>query len=565
MDGEDIKIVNFEEIKTMSFSMPISFRFFRKQEKPVDSWKQLYFLVMKELTRVNSDYFCPGHTECALPESEIGDLKKSKSMRTPMAIRRGIYIEVNLGTETILRRIRDALLLCQIPFEHLTILYRIDEARKEAQKERRQLAKQQPKIYTLDWNVLISFNGTTPVSYRYKSKRTRQMESWATTYKELLSDLHKEFPRKIRSGLAAEGRRSPDIVSSTKKNNFRRPQNIGDDLILETYGTADALIGRMYYFLNLCNVAPECVIIKFGFDNDEKEAQYLDNINCKNSSSDTEDVDMKILRRCRHLIKEYFQKGYRVDSWIDMNRLRSLYQSGYKEELKINDEQLLNTLLCISQPLGGRIYAQRTKEQGIILDEILQLIYDTFGAGATCIYIQMIYYRYQEPLSENFHLVSTDALGELIIMQLGRTYSLKKNGCLCYGRRTPDPEMEIIDEMKMYSLPVDISELFSKFWYIPSEKIQQILAGADEIIALGSGKYYYAPNLPIKKHDLNTMVQYLKQALTVQDKLTELDALNIILSVCPSLLEDVHFLNWNGFWKSMRYLLRDVITTDNCG
>lgn len=565
MDGEIIKIVDFEKIKSMSFTSPVSFRFFRKQEKPVDTWKQLYFLVMKELTQVNSDYFCPGHNECALPESEIGDLKKSKNMKTPMAIRRGIYIEVNLGTETILRRIRNALLLCRIPFEHLTILYRIDEARKEAQKERRLLAKQQPKTYTLDWNMLISYNSTIPVSYRYKNKRTRQMESWSTIYKELLSDLHKEFPRKIRSGLAAEGRRSPDIISSTKKNNFRRPQNIGNDLILETYGTADTLIGRMYYFLNLCNIAPECVIIKFGFDNEGKEAQYLDYINCNNNSPSTKNVDMNILRRCRHLIKEYFQKGYRVDSWIDMNRLRSLYLSSYKEELKINDEQLLNTLLCISQPLDGRVYAQKSKEQGIILDEILQLIRDTFSAGATCIYIQTIYFRYQEPLNEHFHLVSTDALGDLIIMQLGRAYSLKKNGCLCYGRRVPAPEKEIINEVKKHPLPVDISELFSKFWYIPSERIQKILIGTNEIIALGSGEYYYAPNLPINKHDLNTIIQNLKQMLTVQEKLTELETLNIILSVCPSLLEDAQFLNWNGFWKSLLYLLRGVITTDNCG
>ncbi len=561
MDGEDIKNVNFEEIKTMSFTVPVSFRFFRKQEKAVDSWKELYLLVMKDLARIHSECFCFGNDECVYLETEIGDLQKAKGFRKPVAVRRGTYIETELGTETILRRIRDVLVACQIPFSHLTILYRIDEERRKAQEERRLLAEQKPKVYTLDWNTLVSYNGAMPISYRYKNKRTRKLDSWAAIYRELLSDLREEFPRKIKSGLAARGRRSPDIILATKKNSFRRPQNIGDGLILETFGTVDALVDRMYYFLDFCDVEPEQAIIKFGFDDKQKEADFLEELYGKETLPSAEGVDTKILRRCKKLLKKYFPKGYRAESWIDMNKLRSRYQDDYKEELEINDEQLTKILLCIAAPLDGRIYAQTSNEQRIVLDEMLQLISSTFESGATCIYVQTVYERYKDALAEHFNIFSAEALTEMITAQLDKTYSLKRN-YLCYGRRVAEPEKEIISEIKQHPHPLHISELTTAYWYIPGDKIEQILAVTDEIVNVGSGEYYDALNLPITKKSLSTVKQNLKEMLAVRDKITELEILNVVLQECPSLLEDIHFLTWSGFWKSLRYLLSDVITTE---
>lgn len=563
MDNNTIIVVDFESINSMSYSVPVSFRFYRKQERNVASWKELYILVMKELARQKPECFLPGEGSCIVPEKEIGDVNKSKSMRNPMILRRGVYIETNLGSETILRRIRDALTACEILYRHLIISYYIDEDRKKEQEERRLQAGQKPKVYVLNWNLIVSYNGAIPISYRYKTRRACPVESWPLLYVRLMTDLHSEYPKKIKNGIAARGRRSPDIVNASKRNDFRRPQSIGDNLLLETFGTIDALLERMYSFLELCNVNPDDVTIRFKFDDSQRESEYLNVIKGKQKEILSENVDRLLLRRCKKLLKKYFPKGYRTDSWIDMNRLRSRYQSDYSEELEISDEELMNLLFSIGLPLNGLIYAQKNDEQDAVVEEILRLIYDTFEGGATCIYLESLYNRYQQQLSEQFNIFSGKALAELIGARLDRTYAIKR-AYIYYGRRIPAPETEIISEMKRQTTPVSVAEIHSSLWYFPEEKIDQILTGLDEIVLVETGIYYYAPSLPISRTDLGNIKQDLRQMLIYSKKLTEMEVLNVVVQECPAVLGEASFLNWMGFWRSLCYLLRDVINADNC-
>lgn len=54
----------------------------------------------------------------------------------------------------------------------------------------------------------------------------------------------------------------------------------------------------------------------------------------------------------------------------------------------------------------------------------------------------------------------------------------------------------------------------------------------------------------------------MKALLTVQDTLTEIELLNIVLQECPHLLNEVSFLSWRGLKNSILYLFADVITND---
>lgn len=106
-----------------------------------------------------------------------------------------------------------------------------------------------PKVYVLDWNIQAAYTGSIPVSYRYKTKKTRQITSWYDIYVQLITDLVAEYPKKIKHGVSVGGRRSFDVSDATKKHNMRRPKNIGNGLVLETFGTPAILIDRMYSYV----------------------------------------------------------------------------------------------------------------------------------------------------------------------------------------------------------------------------------------------------------------------------------------------------------------------------
>lgn len=238
-------------------------------------------------------------------------------------------------------------------------------------------AANKPKVYLLDWSVQATYTGSSPVSYRYKTKNTKQISSWYDIYVQLITDLMSEYPKRIKHGISVGGRRSFDICDATKKHNMRRPQNIGSGLVLETFGTPAILIDRMYHFLTLCKVDPSKIVIKFDFDDKQRESEYLEQRPGQNVQSYSRaNVDRKVARRCKSILRKQFENGFRLKSSIDMNRLRESYQKAYKEELP-TDEKIIAILHSINKPMDGRIYADRSEEQDDLIEVILQDMKDT--------------------------------------------------------------------------------------------------------------------------------------------------------------------------------------------
>lgn len=553
--------IDFEKNQSMAFTSPLAYRFYRKQERQVDNWRDLYVAVLSDLARSFADKFSLSDSISILPQGEIGDLKQSQKMKKPVSVRRGIYVETDLNTETLLRRIRSILDECNLPYTHLSITYFVDEERKAQYQQMRMDAANRPKVYALDWNVQAAYTGSSPVSYRYKTKNTKQIASWYDIYVQLITDLLAEYPKKIKHGVSVGGRRSYDICDATKKHNMRRPQNIGNGLVLETFGTPAILIDRMYHFLALCKVDPSRIVIKFGFDDKQRESEYLEQLPGQiGLSSNSTNIDGKVARRCKNILRKQFENGFRLKSSIDMNRLRESYQRSYKEDLPA-DEDVIAILHSINKPMDGRIYADRSEEQDDLIEVILQDIDDTFSSGATCIYLQSILDRHQMQVHEHLKIYTTDALAELIISTATKAYTVKRN-YLCFGRRKPDADGEIVSVLQKNSTPITAADVAANFWYIPKEKVNQVLISTDSIVNVQQDYYYYAPNLPVGRSDKARIRENLKTLLAIQDSLTEIELLNTVLQECPNLLSEVSFLSWRGLRNSLLYLFGDVITLD---
>lgn len=123
--------IDFEKNQSMAFTSPLAYRFYRKQERLVENWRELYASVLSEFARSFADSIS------ILPKDEIGDLKQSKKMKKPVSIRRGVYVETDLNTEAIIRRIRSILDECKLPYTHLSITYLVDEERKAQYQQMR--------------------------------------------------------------------------------------------------------------------------------------------------------------------------------------------------------------------------------------------------------------------------------------------------------------------------------------------------------------------------------------------------------------------------------------------
>lgn len=85
------------------------------------------------------------------------------------------------------------------------------------------------------------------------------------------------------------------------------------------------------------------------------------------------------------------------------------------------------------------------------------------------------------------------------------------------------------------------------------------IAGTDEIVIVAPKVYFYALAMPINKSSRNQIRDSLRSFLAIKSTMTEIELLDIVLQICPHLLNEVSFLTWRGLKECLRYLFRDTI------
>jgi len=555
-----IELVDLAKIESMAFTTPLSYRFSRRQERTVDSWKCLYAELLREFFQILSTDFDENRIQAVFSGNEIGDKKAAKSMKKPETVRRGVYIDCDLSPDTMLRRIRDILLLYKLPLSYVSIKYSIDIERKEEYALRRQSATQE-KAFTLDWNSVISLIGAVPISFKYRSSNTRKVNSWTDLYVAVVTQLLEDYPQKIKPGTTVGDRRSPDIVRVSKQDRLYRPRNISQELVIETQGTVNNIVDRLYRFLELCRLDPQQVTIKFRFDDAGKEREYLWTYSRKKAPNIGNEADISRSRRYRYLLSKHFPNGFRLNSTIDMSRLRELYRKQYSEELLHSDSEVTAGLQRVGRIAGDRILTQRTETQELLISDMRSLIERTFAEGASCIYLQQLYAQYETELADKLGMYSYEGLVDIIEDIPGMIYTIRRN-CVCYGRRKPDPSGEVISVLKQLRRPSTEDEIAERIWYIPNEKIHQVLQSTATIVTLGNGQFYYAPNFPLTRNEKAKIRSALDSLLRVQEQITEMELLGVLVQECPEILNDAKELSWQGFLGCMHSLFGDSFSCE---
>lgn len=327
--------LDLENIPSLSFTVPDSFRFSRCKLRTVNSWKELYGLVLSHLCHVQQEL------PTFLPSTEVGNLKLSKSMRSPFCIKRGIYVETGIPSEIIVRRIKSCLHSCNMKMKDLEITYHINEERKNAYQISKEKAAKRAHILQLNWDYTGSYAGTRPISYRIKGRNKKNIDTWPELYKDVLSILVKSYPKAIKDGTSLGTGNRIDIYRKNRRNlALDAPVDIGNGLVTELPNSSTQIIDQLYLALQRCSLPQEALAIQFTYKDEQKNESYTKRTSRSIGLESSIQIDGQIKRRLRFILTKWFDNGYKVGSNIDQNRLFSFYEAQYHEKLTIKAEEI---------------------------------------------------------------------------------------------------------------------------------------------------------------------------------------------------------------------------------
>ena len=272
--------------------------------------------------------------------------------------------------------------------------------------------------------------------------------------------------------------------------------------------------------------------------------------------SNTKSINEQIKLRYLSILKENFEDGFRYGKAIDKNRFRIYYSDKYGCDLADNDEQLVTALMNIGNVREERIFAKADDQQNSILKEIVTKIVSTFDAGASCIYLDCLFNYFQETLVEDLHIYSSEALETVILAQEHREY-FKRYNFLCCCRKEPNPQSDVIQYMRNSLTPVLYSTIEKDLWFIPLDKIKQVLVNAPQIVNVATETYFYAPNFPVSEDELQRIADLINEILLQQSYISDVTLTEQIEKNIPSVIVNTSEYSMWGRRNVLAYLLRD--------
>lgn len=267
-------------------------------------------------------------------------------------------------------------------------------------------------------------------------------------------------------------------------------------------------------------------------------------------------VDPQVKKRYSAILAENFVDGFRPAKAIDRNRFRMYYSDMFGEELAEEDERLVHTLMKVGTLRDGRIFVKDETEQKDLLEEINDTIMETFKDGASCIYLDCLFARFQEQLAEMLHIYNVDSLESVLFNSGKRNYFKRYNYLFGYNKE-PAPNRDVIEYMKKSHLPVTYSEIENDLWYIPLDKIKTTLVTTQGIVNVASEAYLYAPNLPVSEREIQQIAELITHSLLQRSYISDVELIQLIEEHCPSVLMNTPDYPMWGLRNALAYLLRE--------
>lgn len=125
------------------------------------------------------------------------------------------------------------------------------------------------EVLTVDFENTPSLVYTKPVSFSYFEETTDGLRSWTDLYVKFFSVLYEDYPHLLHIGASftANGDGRVELGNASMSHAMAAPKVIAtpnsDELYLETNLSANNIVGKIKFLLNLCSVDHDNVVIKY--------------------------------------------------------------------------------------------------------------------------------------------------------------------------------------------------------------------------------------------------------------------------------------------------------------
>ena len=514
--------VNFRLIGSMAFSKPVSLSYFG-EVKPESSWKGLYVDACKSLLEDYPDVFA------RLKEESLHGSGKEhlQLLAVPKRLEDGLFVETNRSASDLVKILKWLLDECSVDYENVVIAYTgKDEKKVEPAPVSEMTAPSPQKQY---------YRQDKEDFYRWLQDDQHMAEGTCRSYvsairsAERFAEEHGFASRKLYTSDPAVAKVTADELFTNEE--FIQYNN-------DQHNRFRAAITKLLAFYG-SNWSPKGTTPREAEPRPAKRPEVS--------------ID---LTPYTTILVEHFPKGYRLESALDMKRLRRYYEEVTGTALDLDQAKVETAIKDCGIVYDGRLYMPQTMLSEEMKEQILSFIDRCFEEGRSAVYYEAIFREFSEELLDH-NVYNAEMLKAYLahyvsdIYYVGRTYLSKE------VRADVDPVDEVRQCLKQYDAPVQVDEICDSLSHITEDRVRTILGSNGEFVRNSKGEYFHADSLDLTEEELENIAAIIDSAIEEHEFISGNELYDAIQNKYPYTFEKNAVFSVIGWRDALKYKFAD--------
>ena len=529
--------IDFTNIRSLAFTQPTEYSYFGEEQAKVNSWTRLYVQVVKclmddypDVLRSYINSKIGGQGRC-----DFTDEAGMNSMTAPKKVQDNFYLETNLSATDIAGKIKKLLDLCNVDCENLEVYY-------QKRGSAASLTVSAPKIEDCS-------NSSDSESIKEQFVCWMQQTGSASgTIRSYVSAIGQSSKAANEYGVC-----DTDLFLIEDANKL---QQILDELLkvpvfrklnAQQHNRFRAAVSKLVAYRSSTGTITAHTRLE----------EKLPELKAAEPVMKPQGLPEETRIRYTEILSKHFgEDGYQTGRPIFRGRFKRFYAEKYGCPPAETDNRIDEIMSMVGTKRDDRVFPKQDDIQNDLVMEIVSDVLSAFDSGATAVYIEAVYDKYQQPLADNLHIYNQDALASLLLAHANGKY-IQRYSFLTNNRSGANAQEDLLRIMKTFHQPQNYAAIHEKAWFLPYERMKTILVTTASIVNVAAETYFYAPNLPVSAVELAYLSSLMNEELSYHSYITDVRLMQLIAEKCPSIAINTDGYTTYGLRNCIGYILRD--------
>ena len=255
------------------------------------------------------------------------------------------------------------------------------------------------------------------------------------------------------------------------------------------------------------------------------------------------------------ILTEQFKKGFRINSALDLRKIKAFYNSRYEETIALSDESLVDLIKTCGLEHDGILYIPKNMVSDEMHQKLIGFIEQSFRNGANAVYFEALYDRFSDDLL-NECVYDADMLRDYLKYTIKDSYFIDNNYIAKGLSDNSDPATEVKNLSIEKGVPLSYDQIHEALPHLTYTVISSVLR-AGEFISNGNKEYFHISLFVMDEHTLEDISIVMHNNIAEMGYISGNELLKIVDQKFPYVFENNAFLSQLGIKNALAYILKD--------